>query len=102
VFDLPYKTNNINHMKKFRCNYKNDLQQLNAWEEFKHEIKGKHENKRAANTIKEILDMAKRSNITSEDMLCIAFAWKLSRNGHKYWRNIYDVLHDKYNPNDIQ
>ncbi len=39
-------------MKKIRCNYKNDLQQLNAWEEFKHEIKGKHGNNRVANTIK--------------------------------------------------
>jgi len=89
-------------MKKYKCNYKHDLQQLNAWEEFKHEIKGKHENNRTANTIKEVLDMVKGSNITTETMLCGAFVWKLSRNGHIYWSNIYKILFDKYNPINIQ
>lgn len=89
-------------MKKYRCNYKHDLQQLNAWEEFKHEIKGKHENNRVANTIKEVLGRAKVNNITSEAMLSGAFIWSFSRNGHKYWRNIYKILFDKYNPNLIQ
>ena len=89
-------------MKKFKCNYKHDLQQLNAWEEFKHEIKGKHENNRAANTIKELFDMVKGSNITSEDMVCSAFVWKRSRKGHIYWSNIYKILFDKYNPNNLQ
>lgn len=96
------KTNNINHMKKFRCNYKHDLQQLNAWEEFKHEIKGKHENNRVANTIKEVSDIVKARNITSEALLGGMFSWKLSRKGNEYWKNIYDVLFDKYNPNNIQ
>ena len=63
MFDLSYKTNNINHMKKYRCNYKNDLQQLNAWEEFKYEIKGKHGNNRLDNTVKKILGRAKANNI---------------------------------------
>jgi len=89
-------------MKKIRCNYKHDFQQLNAWEEFKHEIKGKHENNRSANTIKEVLDMVKGSNITSEALLAGMFSWKLSRKSSKYWKNIYDMLFNEYNPNLIQ
>lgn len=89
-------------MKKIRCNYKHDLQQLNAWEEFKHEIKGKHGNNRVANTIKEVSDIAKVRNITSEALLAGMFSWKLSRKSSKYWKNIYDMLFNEYNPNLIQ
>jgi hypothetical protein len=89
-------------MKKFRCNYKNDLQQLNAWEEFKHEIKGKHENNRLDNTVKKILGRAKANNITSEAMLSSAFIWSLSRKGDEYWSKIFNILLDKYNPINIQ
>lgn len=76
-------------MKKIRCNYK-------------HEIKGKHVNNRVANTIKEVLDIAKARNITSEALLAGMFSWKLSRKGGEYWAKIFNILLDKYNPIDIQ